>query len=833
MTYEEKPATGSTDVYFGIEWNESNGTTTFSVQPTIYRWDRYSTSNTGGRWSENITKTSFSGADSWSGLSFGSGVGYRTIDKFSKRSYSKGHSAQTITYHLYTDANFGTWANGWVSLGSQTWTFTMTVPAKASYTVSFNNNGGSGAPSAQTKWYDESLTLSSTKPTRSNYTFKQWNTKSDGTGTAYASGASYTGNAALTLYAIWTPNTYTVSYNANGGSGTTSSQTKTYGVNLTLRSNGFTRTNYVFKNWNTNSGGTGTSYSAGGSYTANAAATLYAQWYAPYTISYNANGGSGAPSAQTKVYNTTLTLSSTRPTRTGYNFKKWNTAQGGTGTNYNPGASYTANAAATLYAQWEVAHYAPTISSLRVQRCDSNGTLNPEGTCCKVTCAWSVDNTTAGYTSTTGSKMKVKVGSFAEVETAISGTSGTTEYVYSANALSIATQYTTVVTVVDSASANNSSSKSAVLTRSFYTMHFKENGDGVGIGTPATQSGFLDVGLTPRLMPNSNGWAGIRFKNPAATTGYSGINFYAGPDGNGDAALFGAGGMTVVGSGESSTSWYSRIIGSDDPRFKNSTAGTETLWLTSDNNVALVSNANTVANRKVVVFNNGGNLVFSEDTADVTSATNGVSVNTYRSFGALDVNDKYYFFCEGATLTNGQTAATLAARNYGTGEAVNNALNLYVANDGTRTVSFTSPTPWIHSLFFWGQLGGLSASQTLTASAAKMPLSTFAGNGCSASSNGIKVTNAGTYFVWASLYLTTGYTVGDLVHLKVYRGSTAISDWIFRIYNASHYSTPHFGPIAVTCSANDVLYLYAYNQTAARGVVASSTSCGLRILRVS
>lgn len=43
-----------------------------------------------------------------------------------------------------------------------------------------------------------------------------------------------------------------------------------------------------------------------------------------YTISYNANGGSGAPGSQTKTHGTDLTLSSTKPTRNGYNFSKWN-----------------------------------------------------------------------------------------------------------------------------------------------------------------------------------------------------------------------------------------------------------------------------------------------------------------------------------------------------------------------------------------------------------------------------------------------------------------------------------------------------------------------------
>lgn len=74
--------------------------------------------------------------------------------------------------------------------------------------------------------------------------------------------------------------------------------------------------------------------------------------YATYTIKYNANGGSGAPSSQTKTHGTALTLSSTKPTRTGYTFKCWNTASNGSGTNYNAGAGYTANSAVTLYAVW-------------------------------------------------------------------------------------------------------------------------------------------------------------------------------------------------------------------------------------------------------------------------------------------------------------------------------------------------------------------------------------------------------------------------------------------------------------------------------------------------
>lgn len=158
----------------------------------------------------------------------------------------------------------------------------ITVGALPSYTVSYNANGGSGAPSSQTKWYGTNLTLSASKPSRTGYTFAGWNTNSSGTGTNYAAGATYTGNATLTLYAKWTPHTYTVSYNANGGSGAPGNQTKTYGVNLTLSSTKPTRTNYNFKGWSTSANG-GVVYNSGATYTNNSSVTLYAVWELAYT----------------------------------------------------------------------------------------------------------------------------------------------------------------------------------------------------------------------------------------------------------------------------------------------------------------------------------------------------------------------------------------------------------------------------------------------------------------------------------------------------------------------------------------------------------------------
>ena len=89
--------------------------------------------------------------------------------------------------------------------------FAFSGATAAEYTVSYNANGGSGAPSAQTKDGGIDLTLSSTVPTRTGYTFAGWNTQADGNGTPYAAGANYSANAAVTLYAQWTP-TYTATF---------------------------------------------------------------------------------------------------------------------------------------------------------------------------------------------------------------------------------------------------------------------------------------------------------------------------------------------------------------------------------------------------------------------------------------------------------------------------------------------------------------------------------------------------------------------------------------------------------------------------------------------
>ena len=187
--------------------------------------------------------------------------------------------------------------------------------------------------------------------TRTGYTFSGWNTAANGSGTAYADGATYAFAADVTLYAQWTalPN-HTVTFNANGGTGTMSTQTANVPTALTL--NTFTRTGYSFSGWNTAANGSGTAYADGATYSFAADITLYAQWTAlpNHTVTFNATAARGTMSAQIANVPTALTLNTF--TRTGYSFSGWNTAANGSGTAYADGATYSFAADITLYAQW-------------------------------------------------------------------------------------------------------------------------------------------------------------------------------------------------------------------------------------------------------------------------------------------------------------------------------------------------------------------------------------------------------------------------------------------------------------------------------------------------
>lgn len=240
----------------------------------------------------------------------------------------------------------------WVGFTSAELVVTTT---ETDYVLSYNANGGSGAPASQTKVGTGSatFTISSTTPTRTGYTFKGWATSKTATSAAYAAGGSITVSANTTLYAVWQAITYTVSYNKGAnGTGTNTTATKTHGVVLTLKGAIFTRTGYTQTGWATSDGGSKV-YDLNGSYTDNADETLYPFWTAKtYSVTFNANGGTVSTTSKTVTYGQTYGTLPT-PTRIGYKFDGWFTTSGG-GTQVKSSTTVSITANQTLYAHWTV-----------------------------------------------------------------------------------------------------------------------------------------------------------------------------------------------------------------------------------------------------------------------------------------------------------------------------------------------------------------------------------------------------------------------------------------------------------------------------------------------
>ena len=313
----------------------------------------------------------------------------------------KGTTAKDIAFSVSFGFNIY-WSS--VYAGTLTASGSLSIGAKTKYTITYNANGGSGAPSSQTKWHGSTLTLSATKPSRTGYSFQGWATSASGS-VVYAAGASYTSNANATLYAVWKANTY--------------------------------------------------------------------------TVKYDANGGSGAPANQTKTYGKTLTLSSTKPTRTNYNFLGWATAASATKATYAAGGSYTANAGTTLYAVWSLAYVKPRIFSLVVGRCSSYGIIDDAGTYMSIRFNWKTDQTvlaiTVAWESASGSKGTAAINA--------SGTSGSVvNQVIGNGTLSTEETYSVTVTVKDSV---DETSATTTLNGSVLPIDAKAGGDGVSFGKPA------------------------------------------------------------------------------------------------------------------------------------------------------------------------------------------------------------------------------------------------------------------------------------------------------------------------------------------------------------
>ncbi len=241
-------------------------------------------------------------------------------------------------------------------------------PNNTSYTVTYNSNGGTGTMIDPNSPYadDASFTVlanSFTAPTGQH--FAGWNTQSDGFGTPYLVGSTYSIIGNITLYAQWEDDTYTVTYYANGGMDPVPVDSNEYLTNdavTVLFTPEPTRTGYNFLGWSESSSATSAAYSSGGTTSfimGSSDVSLYAVWEnEDYMLSYNGNGGTTTLTDTTEyVIGDVATVQfSPVPTRAGYNFLGWSESPSATTATYTSGGTTTLTFGAadvTLYAVWE------------------------------------------------------------------------------------------------------------------------------------------------------------------------------------------------------------------------------------------------------------------------------------------------------------------------------------------------------------------------------------------------------------------------------------------------------------------------------------------------
>lgn len=239
-----------------------------------------------------------------------------------------------------------------------------------------------------------------------------------------------------------------------------------------------------------------------------------------HTVSYNANGGSGAPGSATKWYGEDFYISNQKPTRANHVFQYWATAANGSGTRYNPGQRYLPDANVILYAVWKLATNRPTIQSFTAQRVDEAGVPDSNGTMVRFTAQWRVDTTGDSANACTSLRFGYKNanGAWTDYDPVVNdGTSGTTTIdagPFSTGAshqlrVTLSDKYTTVSSVTTVGPAR-------------FVIDVSPDGRGIGIGVEAPDDGVSIYGKPIRM---DDGEAGIEI------TGTDGSSIYVGARG--------------------------------------------------------------------------------------------------------------------------------------------------------------------------------------------------------------------------------------------------------------------------------------------------------------
>jgi len=223
-------------------------------------------------------------------------------------------------------------------------------------TLTFKANGGVGDDTTQVAKTDSSTALTSNTFTRAGYSFVGWATSSSASTPDYTNGQSITWfNTNTTLYALWSANNQTITFSANGGVGSNTTQMAKTDSSTALNLNTFTKQGYSFIGWAISSSASTPDYTNGQTITwFSNNAYFYAVWAADdQTITFKANGGVGDDTTQVAKSDSSTELELNTFTKLGYSFAGWATSSSASTPDYTDGESITwFNTNKTLYAVW-------------------------------------------------------------------------------------------------------------------------------------------------------------------------------------------------------------------------------------------------------------------------------------------------------------------------------------------------------------------------------------------------------------------------------------------------------------------------------------------------
>lgn len=476
--------------YWSSSYNASDNTSTITVTPRVYNTGNYG----GDLWAcgYNLSNPGIylGGSRAYSfDAPWGSGYNLKcsanqnvwtdfppytgSISTITVSHNSSGAASTTVRFlGTIVPINFDSYKK---SLDSGNLTISFTEPAP--YSITYNANGGSGAPSSQSIYARSTYTLSNTRPTRTGYTFLGWSKSSTATTATYQPGQSVTPNGNLALYAVWSINSYNVALTAGdfidsvSGAGTYEYNSSVTVSAVLGSATGYT---YAFDGW----------YITGGAMIASPnpftfimpdqdrALTAKAKRTAnPYTVHFDANGGTGTMSDESFTYDQAQALTANSFTRTGYTFLGWSTNSSAITPTYSDEQSVSnlaPSGTVTLYAIWQLNTYQLSIStsygSVSVVRDDSPIGSGSIGALSNGETLYYNDELTITFTAATGYTISTHT---------VNGSTFTSGNTFIA---------TGAVTIVQTSTANT------------YTVVFNANrGTGSGGGTMANQTFTYDA----------------------------------------------------------------------------------------------------------------------------------------------------------------------------------------------------------------------------------------------------------------------------------------------------------------------------------------------------